>query len=108
MSNYINNLLQKGNAINITYVMAFLAYGVGDTLTTWIALSQGGRESNPVLAPLGIVGIVVAKILFFILLYTMIMRLNKQGYTQAITFMTGCVFMAGIITIIMNTGVFYK
>lgn len=34
------------------WLPAILLYGFGDVITTWLVLAAGGRELNPVLAPL--------------------------------------------------------
>ena len=57
------------------WAVAVLAYGVGDTLTTYVGLRSGrGAEAGPLAAPLvegfGILGLVGLKLLTLALFYT--------------------------------------
>lgn len=65
---------QLADAEWTVWVVAVLAYGLGDTLTTWVGLRSGrGAEAGPLAAPLvetyGILGLVGLKVVTLALFY---------------------------------------
>jgi hypothetical protein len=46
--------------------LVLVILSVFDIVTTWIILEHGGKELNPLMAPLGILGIIVVRIIFVI------------------------------------------
>ncbi|MFC7227682.1 DUF5658 family protein [Salinirubellus salinus] len=65
---------QLADAEGTVWVVAVLAYGAGDTLTTWVGLRSGrGAEAGPLAAPLvetyGILGLVGLKVVTLALFY---------------------------------------
>lgn len=65
---------QLADAERSVWVVAILAYGVGDTLTTYVGLRSGrGAEAGPLAAPLvetyGILGLVGLKVVTLGLFY---------------------------------------
>ena len=98
----------KSLTLKITFVSAVATFYFGDLLTTYIGLSQGLRETNPLFNYIGLTGTVIVKTLFFIWAYWMLENLEKKGHSEAGNFVTGCMFMLGLMTIIINSGVYYK
>ena len=98
----------KSLTLKITFIAAVATFYFGDLLTTYIALSQGLRESNPLFNYIGFTGTVIVKTLFFIWVYWMLGNLEKKGHSEAGNFVTGCIFMLGLMTIIFNSGAYYK
>ena len=46
--------------------LVIVILSVFDIVTTWIILEHGGKELNPLMAPLGIGGILVIRIIFIV------------------------------------------
>lgn len=98
----------KSKTLLASYILAVLTFFIGDLATTYNALSMGLKESNPILNSVGFGGTIVAKILFFVLAYFVVTDIERKGYESAGSFALGCVFMMGLATIIINSGVFYR
>lgn len=98
----------KSRTLIVSYILAVLTFFIGDLATTYNALSMGHQESNLILNYVGFGGTVLAKILFFILAYFVVTDIEKKGYESAGSFALGCVFMVGLLTVIINSGVFYR
>lgn len=98
----------KSRTLKASYILAILTFFIGDLVTTYNALSLGYQESNPILNYVGFGGTAAAKILFFILAYFVVTDIEKKGYESAGSFALGCMFMTGFLTIIINSGVFYR
>ncbi len=98
----------KSTALRVFFILAFITFFVGDLATTFVALEAGHRESNPILATVGYLGTVIAKILFFVFAYWIIGNIESKGYASSGGFVLGCVFAIGLLTVIINSGVFYR
>ncbi len=101
-------VIMKSLTLKITFVSAVITFYFGDLLTTYIALSQGLRESNPLFNYIGFTGVIIVKTLFLIWTYWMLGKLEEKGYSEAGNFVTGAVFMLGLMTIMINLGLYYK
>lgn len=98
----------KSTSLKVFFVLAFVTFFVGDLATTFVALEAGHRESNPLLATVGYLGTVIAKILFFVFAYWIIGNIESKGYASSSGFVLGCIFAIGLLTVIINSGVFYR
>lgn len=98
----------KSRTLQASYILAVMTLFIGDLVTTYNALSMGYQESNPILNYVGFTGTVIAKFLFFILLYFIVTDIEKKGYESTSSFVLGCVFSVGLTAVIINSGVFYR
>ena len=98
----------KSLALKISFVSAVATFYFGDLLTTYIGLSHGLGETNPLFNYIGFAGTIIVKTLFVICVYWALEYLEKKGHNEAGNFVTGCMFMLGLMTIIINSGAYYK
>ena len=98
----------KSSTLKITFIAAVITFYFGDLLTTYIGLSHGLGETNPLFNYVGFTGTIIVKTLFIIWVYWMLENLEKKGHSEAGNFVTGCLFMLGLMTIIINSGAYYK
>jgi len=98
----------KSLTLKITFIAAVVTFYFGDLLTTYIGLTHGLTETNPLFNYIGFTGTIIVKTLFFIWAYWMLENIEKKGHSEAGNFVTGCMFMLGLMTIILNSGAYYK
>ena len=89
----------------IYFLIAIILFFVGDLTTTYYGLKSGEKETNIIFAEIGFIGVVFAKILFFILAYFVINKFEKFEYEIGI--IIGVIIGTGLVTILINIG-FYK
>ena len=98
----------KSLTLKITFLSAVATFYFGDLLTTYIRLSHSLGETNPLFNYIGFTGTIIVKTLFILWVYWMLENLEKKGHSEAGTFVTGCLFMLGLMTIIINSRAYYK
>ena len=98
----------KSLALKISFMSAVATFYFGDLLTTYIGLSHRLSETNPLFNYIGFTGTIIVKTLFVICVYWALEHLEKKGHNESGNFITGCMFMLGLMTIIINSGTYYK
>ena len=98
----------KSLTLKITFISAVATFYFGDLLTTYIGLSHGLIETNPLFNYIGFTGTIIMKTLFVICVYWALEYLEKKRHNEAGNFVTGCMFMLGLMTVIINSGAYYK
>jgi uncharacterized BrkB/YihY/UPF0761 family membrane protein len=92
----------------IYLVIILLLFYVGDLITTYLGLENGGYEGNIIMAYIGFYGVIIVKTLYIIMVILFISFLeNKKEYTQEIGVMIGAIMAFGLFTIFNNLG-FYS
>ncbi len=92
----------------IYFAIVVLLFYVGDILTTYLGLQNGGYEANPIMASVGFHGTIIIKSAFIALILVFISYLEKhQKYVQELGVMLGSVIAFGLITVLNNIG-FYR
>ena len=91
--------------------LIFLFYVLGDTVTTWLALQLGHIEMNEYMAPIleidyGIFIVLGFKILFFIWLLLMVIKLKEYAIMRYTTFSILCfgIFLTVSNSLVIITG----
>lgn len=92
----------------IYYAFVVIFFYLGDIITTYFGLKNGGHETNTFLASMGFNGIIIIKTLFILMVLLFISHLEqKQKYEKEIGIMLGSLIALGLFTIFINIG-FYK
>ena len=99
----------------IYFLIAIILYFVGDLTTTFYGLKNGEKETNIIFNiifteigfTMGFTGMVIAKILFFILAYFIINKFEKFDREYEIGIIIGAIIAMGLVTILINIG-FYN
>lgn len=84
------------------FAVAFALFFVGAIVTTYCALTVGGVEGNVVLSKISFESMVVLKVLFMGVLYTVITRLEEFSFERGVVL--GSVIAVGLVTTLSNIG----
>ena len=92
----------------IYFLISVLLLYVLDTALTYSALRAGAVEANAIFNKTGIIGTIVAKTLFFIMAYFVILKLEKMNRECETGIIVGAMIAVGITTLFVNIGFFIK
>lgn len=86
----------------LAFVIAFLLFGAGDLVSTYMAVMVGGVEGNLILSGMSFESIIVCKMLFMCGLYVVVHRLEDWNFVRGVTL--GSVIAVGLVMVMWNVG----
>jgi hypothetical protein len=98
---------KQKKAINIFFMaLAFGFFFIGDIISTFFVLKNGGYEMNRFLATIGFNGFIIFKIFLIFLFGSMIYYLDKWKFYKESGIIMGMVLMSGLLATLYNVGFF--
>jgi hypothetical protein len=92
----------------IYFAIIVLLFYIGDIVTTYFGLKNGGHEANVVMASVGFNGMVIIKTIFVFMVLFIISYLEKyKQYAKELGVMIGSIIAFGLFTVLNNIG-FYQ
>ncbi len=86
--------------------IAFGFFYLGDIITTFMILENGGRELNRYMAAIGFSGFVIFKTILLLIIGFLIYYLDRFKFYKESGIIIGMVLMSGLLATLFNVGFF--
>ncbi|VVB96040.1 Uncharacterised protein [uncultured archaeon] len=86
--------------------VAFVFFYLGDIITTFLVLENGGHELNRFMAAIGFGGFVIFKTFLILIFGLMVYYLDRFKFYRESGIIIGMVLMSGLLATLFNMGFF--
>ncbi len=86
--------------------VAFVFFYLGDIITTFLVLENGGHELNRFMAAIGFGGFVIFKTFLILVFGLMVYYLDRFRFYRESGIIIGMVLMSGLLATLFNMGFF--